>query len=62
MRIGANCRKEVTLASLVVKYMQYPRERFLSEVEFRRLGRTLTKAEDGKGAPIHVISDWLPEK
>ena len=47
---GANpCR-------LVVKNRERPRERFLSEAEFRRLGRTLADAETRPGVSVHAIA------
>ena len=47
---GANpCR-------LVVKNRERPRERFLSEAEFRRLGRTLAEAETRPGVSVHAIA------
>ena len=47
---GANpCR-------LVVKNRERPRERFLSEAEFRRLGRILAEAETRPGVSVHAIA------
>ena len=41
---------------LVVKNRERPRERFLSEAEFRRLGRTLAEAETGRGVSVHAVA------
>ncbi len=40
----------------IVKYKQRKRERFLSDEEFRRLGRTLAEAVDLKGVPVHAVA------
>ena len=40
----------------IVKYKQRKRERFLSEEEFRRLGRTLAEAGDLKGVSLHAAA------
>ena len=40
----------------VVKYRQYRRERFLTEEEFRRLGRTLTALEAEGRVPVHAAA------
>ena len=40
----------------VVKYKRRRRERFLSEEEFKRLGKTLAEAENGKGASSRAIA------
>ena len=41
---------------LVVKNRERRRERFLSEEEFRRLGRLLTEAETRKGVSVHAVA------
>ena len=41
---------------LVVKNRERPRERFLSEEEFRRLGRVLAEAEGRKGVSVHAVA------
>ena len=41
---------------LVMKNRERPRERFLSEEEFRRLGRTLAEAETRKGVSVHAVA------
>ena len=41
---------------LVVRNRQRRRERFLSEEEFRRLGRTLAEAETRKGVSVHAVA------
>ena len=41
---------------LVVKNRERPRERFLSEAEFRRLGRILAEAEARPGVSVHAIA------
>ena len=41
---------------LVVRNRERPRERFLSEAEFRRLGRTLAEAETGRGVSVHAVA------
>ena len=41
---------------LVVKNRERPRERFLSEEEFRRLGRVLAEAEWRKGVSVHAVA------
>ena len=41
---------------LVVKNRERRRERFLSEEEFRRLGRTLAEAETRKGVSVHAVA------
>ena len=47
---GANpCRFQV-------KYRQRPRERFLTEEEFRRLGRVLNEAEACPGVSVHAVA------
>ena len=40
----------------IVKYRKRKRERFLSEEEFRRLGRALDEAENRKGVSAHAIA------
>lgn len=40
----------------VVKYKRRRRERFLSEEEFRRLGKALAEAENGKGTSANAIA------
>ncbi len=39
-----------------VKYKQRPRERFLTEVEFRRLGRVLNEAETSPGVSARAVA------
>ena len=39
-----------------VKYKQRSRERFLTEEEFRRLGRVLTEAETCRGVSVHAVA------
>ena len=47
---GANpCR-------FVVKYRERPRERFLTEEELRRLGRSLSNAKDQGGASMYAVA------
>ncbi len=41
---------------LVVKNRERRRERFLSEEEFRRLGRLLAEAETRKGVSVHAVA------
>ena len=41
---------------LVVKNRERGRERFLSEEEFRRLGRLLAEAETRKGVSVHAVA------
>ncbi|MCY4002244.1 MAG: site-specific integrase [Rhodospirillales bacterium] len=41
---------------LVVRNRERPRERFLSEAEFRRLGRTLAEAETRPGVSVHAVA------
>ena len=41
---------------LVVKYRERKRERFLTEEEFRRLGRVLDEAETCKGVSVHAVA------
>ncbi len=41
---------------LVVKNRERKRERFLSEEEFRRLGKTLAEAETRKGVSVHAVA------
>lgn len=41
---------------LVVRNRERPRERFLSEAEFRRLGRTLADAESRPGVSVHAVA------
>ena len=40
----------------IVKYRKRKRERFLSDEEFRRLGRTLAEAGDLKGVSVHAVA------
>ena len=40
----------------VRKYKEHNRERFLTEDEFRRLGRVLTEAEAGGAASVHAVA------
>ena len=40
----------------VVKYMERPRERFLTEEELRRLGQVLSKAKDEGGASAYAVA------
>ena len=40
----------------IVKYKNRKRERFLSDEEFRRLGRTLAEAGDLKGVSVHAVA------
>ena len=40
----------------IVKYKNRKRERFLSEEEFRRLGRTLAEAGNLKGVSVHAVA------
>ena len=39
-----------------VKYKQRSRERFLTEEEFRRLGRVLSEAETRRGVSVHAVA------
>ena len=39
-----------------VKYRERPRERFLTEKEFRRLGRILSEAETCRGVSVHAAA------
>ena len=39
-----------------VKYKQRSRERFLTEEEFRRLGRVLSEAETCRGVSVHAVA------
>ena len=39
-----------------VKYKERSRERFLSEEEFRRLGRVLSEAETCRGVSVHAVA------
>ena len=39
-----------------VKYKERPRERFLTEEEFRRLGRVLGEAETCRGVSVHAVA------
>ena len=41
---------------LVVKYRERKRERFLTDEEFRRLGRVLDEAETCKGVSVHAVA------
>ena len=41
---------------LVVKNRERPRERFLTDVELRRLGRVLDEAEVCKGVSVHAVA------
>ena len=41
---------------LVAKYRENNRERFLTDEEFRRLGRVLTEAETCKGVSVHAVA------
>ena len=41
---------------LVVKYRERKRERFLTEEEFRRLGRVLDESETCKGVSVHAVA------
>ncbi|MCY3981614.1 MAG: tyrosine-type recombinase/integrase [Alphaproteobacteria bacterium] len=41
---------------LLVKNRERPRERFLSEEEFRRLGRVLAEAGGRKGVSVHAVA------
>ena len=41
---------------LVVKYRERRRERFLTDEEFRRLGRVLDEAESCKGVSVHAVA------
>ncbi len=41
---------------VVVKNRERGRERFLSEEEFRRLGRALAEAENGNGMSVHAVA------
>ncbi len=41
---------------LVVKNRERSRERFLTEEEFRRLGRVLDEAETSKGVSVHAVA------
>ena len=41
---------------VVVKNRERGRERFLSEEEFRRLGRALAEAETGNGMSVHAVA------
>ena len=41
---------------LVMKFRERPRERFLSDEEFRRLGRVLDEAETCKGVSVHAVA------
>ena len=44
------------LCRLVVKNRERPRERFLSEAEFRRLGQTLAEPETCRGVWVHAVA------
>ncbi len=39
-----------------VKYKERKRERFLTEEEFRRLGRVLSEAETSRGVSVHAVA------
>ena len=41
---------------LVMKFRERPRERFLTDEEFRRLGRVLDEAETCKGVSVHAVA------
>ena len=41
---------------LVVKFRERARDRFLTEEEFRRLGRVLEEAETCKGVSVHAVA------
>ena len=41
---------------LVIKFRERPRERFLTDEEFRRLGRVLDEAETCKGVSVHAVA------
>ena len=57
---GAEDRGSIPEASnpcrLVVKFRERARDRFLTEEEFRRLGRVLDEAETCKGVSVHAVA------
>ena len=53
---SAEDRGELPEASNPCRLVVKNRERFLSEEEFRRLGRTLAEAEAGNGLSVHAVA------
>ena len=54
--VGTRCKPSTAETyRLVVKFRERVRDRFLSEEEFRRLGRVLDEAETCKGVSVHAV-------